>query len=170
MKAFSCFIHTCEPQAEAPKPLILPNDKLSQKVAEMVQKGLNASPKVVMNQTLEPTKNTKIDQKTAALVDQFLQPNNHNISMINMEPLSLNHVIPLHNNEVKLELQPQLQQITQVVLNAPSQLDLSEPLLMCQPTLMFDPSQIIPVTAHHLTPHHFVQVHSHNIPNHNHYL
>ncbi|RZC40920.1 uncharacterized protein BDFB_002768 [Asbolus verrucosus] len=46
-KRFSFFVHLCDPQPEPPKPVIQPNDRLPQLVAEMVQKGLNASPKVV---------------------------------------------------------------------------------------------------------------------------
>lgn len=189
---FSFFIHTCEPQPEPPKPIIQSNEKLSQKVAEMVQKGLNASPKVVNPNTIAPDCNknqlhtdpqmkiintTPIQQVKMmdSSTDQLLQQQQHQqqqnqLSLLNMESVALNQVLPIQNGtDIKLQVQPQLSQLTQVVVSAP-QLDMTEPLLMCQPTLMFDPTQVIPVTAHHL-PHHFVQVHSHNITNqHGHYL
>lgn len=65
-----------------------------------------------------------------------------------------------------VKLQPQTDQIQ---LTAP---DLSEPLLMCQPTIMFDTS----LTAHTLTlPHQIVHSHAHvhhnqHTTNHGHYL
>lgn len=84
------------------------------------------------------------------------------LSSIDDHTIQVGQLVQMQNMEgLKLQVQPQLQQLTQVVVAAP-QLDMSEPLLMCQPTLMFDPSQVIPVTS---LPHHFVQVHSHNIAN-----
>lgn len=165
-QAFSFFVHTCEPQLEPPKPIQVDNDKLSQRVAEMVQKGLNASPKIV-NTDLQKSLQSELDQKFLE-TDQILQQNH--LQLLNMDSVTLNQVLPIQNaSDLKLQVQPTLQQLTQVLVGAP-QIDISEPLLMCQSALMFDPSQVIPVAAHHI-PHHFVQVHSHNITNqHGHYL
>lgn len=48
-KPFAFFVHKCEPLPEPPKPVVAPNDKLPQLVAEMVQKGLNSTSKAVTN-------------------------------------------------------------------------------------------------------------------------
>lgn len=81
------------------------------------------------------------------------------LSVQTSDPLQFNQVLPLQSMDtIKLELQPQLPQLAQVVVSTGAQLDMSEPLLMCPPTLMFDSSQIIPPQ--------FVQVHSHNLHNH----
>lgn len=60
-KRFAFFVHECKPLPEPPKPVIAPNDKLPQLVAEMVQKGLNATPKAVknLNPTTTPEQNCK---------------------------------------------------------------------------------------------------------------
>lgn len=56
-------------------------------------------------------------------------------------------------DSIKFHVQPQL---AQVVVATP-QLDVTEPLFMCQPTLMFEPSgEFIPMP-------HFVQVHPSNV-------
>lgn len=190
---FAFFVHTCEPQPEAPKPIIQPNDRLPQLVAEMVQKGLKAFPKVpVSNITqtisvhtpeLQQQKNQSMPQicenkeitndmmksiQTTQMIDPKLLHNEQllhtqmQLSSLDDHTIQVGQIVPIQNMEtLKLQVQPQLQQLTQVVVAAP-QLDMTEPLLMCQPTLMFDPSQVIPVTT---LPHHFVQVHSHNISN-----
>lgn len=75
------------------------------------------------------------------------------------DPLQINQIIPLQNMEsIKFQVQPQL---TQVVVAAP-QLDVSEQLFMCQPTLMFEPGELISMTT---IPPHFVQVHPSNVHN-----
>lgn len=174
---FAFFVHNCEPLAEAPRPNIQSNEKLPKLVADMVLKGLNASPKVLSPNVSNDTKifqkhiSNELEEKSANIVqpvEQKLEISQHlmqnHLQVQNMEQMQLNQTLPVQNlDTIKLQIQPQLQQLTQVVVNTP-QLDISEPLLMCQPTLMFDPSQIIPVSAHAL-PHHFVQVHSHNIHN-----
>ncbi|KAF5296182.1 hypothetical protein FQA39_LY12636 [Lamprigera yunnana] len=170
LQQFSFFVHTCEPQLEAPKPIFqIDNDKLSQKVAEMVQKGLNASPKIVNPNVNVQNKiiQSELDQKLLEN-DELLQQNQS--QLLNLESVALSQVLPIQNtSDLKLQVQPTLQQLTQVLVSTP-QLDISEPLLMCQSALMFDPAQVIPVTTHHI-PHHFVQVHSHNISNqYGHYL
>ncbi|KAK5640300.1 hypothetical protein RI129_011111 [Pyrocoelia pectoralis] len=171
LQPFAFFVHTCEPQLEAPRPAVQVNsDKLSQRVAEMVQKGLNASPKVVNPNLIATNKTIEANdiEVTFLETDQVLQHNQ--LQLLNMDSVNLNQTLPLHNaSDLKVQVQPTLQQLTQVLVSTP-QLDISEPLLMCQPALMFDPAQVIPVSAHHI-PHHFVQVHSHNISNqHGHYL
>lgn len=199
---YAFFVHNCEPQPEAPKPVAHPNDKLPQLVAEMVQKGLNAAPKVTpvnnngsamnMHHTINTPHVQDVNQmqKTTPLSTGHLKPNCED-NMLKMEQVTqiidqkflqsdqlihaqlhlpnmddqniqVGQILPMQNLEtIKLQVQPQIQQLTQVVVAAP-QLDMSEPLLMCQPTIMFDPTQVIPVTS---LPHHFVQVHSHNIHN-----
>lgn len=195
---FAFFVHTCEPQPEAPKPVIQPNDRLPQLVAEMVQKGLNASPKVPLSNsllnsrqmiTVQTPEVQHLDQQRNLLMPQIcttkdmtsdtmksVQPTQmidakflHSdqllhtqmqLSSIDDHTIQVGQILPMQNMEgLKLQMQPQIQQLTQVVVATP-QLDMTEPLLMCQPTLMFDPTQVIPVTT---LPHHFVQVHSHNI-------
>lgn len=172
---FAYFVHTCDPQPEPPKPIIQPNEKLlSQKVAEMVQKGLNAKPKVVINNDVLPITNDSNEEDTQIFAkadsDPILQQNQ--LQLFNMEPVTLSpftEIKTFHNpGEFKFDVQQSLPQFTQVVVTTP-QLELTEPILMCQPAIMFDPTQMIPVTTHPIQ--HFVQVHSHNLTNqHGHYF
>lgn len=166
----------------------------------MVQKGLNASPKVpvsnshiISRQTITiqspdvqhldqhrglpmpqicTTKDIASDSMKAMQPTQMidtkllhsdqLMHTQMQLSSIDDHTIQVGQIVPVQNMKgLKLQVQPQIQQLTQVVVAAP-QLDMTEPLLMCQPTLMFDPTQVIPVTT---LPHHFVQVHSHNITN-----
>ncbi|XP_018324549.1 uncharacterized protein LOC108736580 [Agrilus planipennis] len=85
--------------------------------------------------------------------------NQNYLPVFNLDQVQLNPLIQFNgtNDSIKLEIQPQIQQLSQVSLCTP-QLGMSEPI-MCQPTLMLD-SQILSFTAHHL-----VQMHSHNLQN-----
>lgn len=77
------------------------------------------------------------------------------------QSIQLNQLVPLPNmDNIKLEV-PQFQQVTQVLV---SESEMGEPILFCQPTIMLDPSQVIPVTAHSFTSH-FVQLHPPNMNN-----
>jgi hypothetical protein len=177
-KPFAFFVHVCDPQPELPKPVIQPNDRLPQLVAEMVQKGLNASPKVV-NPNPQPTEHNKQINNESKDQTQLFQTNllqdledksleNHqtpiiheNIQLPSMQQQTIQLVqnLPIQGMEtIKLELPSHLQQYTQFVVS-----DMSEPLLMCQ-SLMLDTSQVIPVSTHTL-PSHFVQIHSQNLHN-----
>lgn len=168
---FAFFVHNCEPQSEAPRPNIQSNEKLPKLISDIVMKGLNATSKINIqqnnfisndmlrdNEKKTPLMSMPVIQEKLNISTQILQ--NHHIH--NLEPIHINSTMPLQGIEtIKVQVQPPLQQLTQVVVSAP-QIDVSESLLMCQPTLMFDPSQVIPVSTHTL-PHHFV--HTHNIHN-----
>ena len=184
MKPFAFFVHVCEPQPEPPKPIIQPNDRLPQLVAEMVQKGLNASPKVVnLNpQTVEQPKqiDNNLVRKEDIQTQQLFQtsiledlegnksmenlqgqiiPENIQLPSMQQQTIQLVQNLPIQGMEtIKLELPSHLQQYTQFVVS-----DISEPLLMCQ-SLMLDTSQVIPVSTHTL-PSHYVQIHSQNLHN-----
>ncbi|XP_063911434.1 uncharacterized protein LOC135128454 [Zophobas morio] len=184
LKPFAFFVHVCEPQPEPPKPIIQPNDRLPQLVAEMVQKGLNASPKVVnLNpQTVEQPKqiDNNLVRKEDIQTQQLFQtsiledlegnksmenlqgqiiPENIQLPSMQQQTIQLVQNLPIQGMEtIKLELPSHLQQYTQFVVS-----DISEPLLMCQ-SLMLDTSQVIPVSTHTL-PSHYVQIHSQNLHN-----
>lgn len=75
--------------------------------------------------------------------------------------IQINQLVPLQNVDgIKLEV-PQFQQVTQVLV---SEADIGEPILFCQPTIMLDPSQVIPVSTHSFAPH-FLQLHPQNLAN-----
>ncbi|CAH0546773.1 unnamed protein product [Brassicogethes aeneus] len=199
------FVHQCEPLAEAPKPHILPNNRLQQLVADMVQKGINSTQKLLeannVNKILEvvdkeENQNSSEQNMTnysAKILDITDEPkglethqksvtqaamikvldnkgNKHEPIYIPLpsfgeasefitDPLALpmnQQTIMVQNwasnmETVKLELQPQLQPFTQLVVSGP-QLDMSEHLLM------FDATQVIPITANLNS--HFVQLHN----------
>lgn len=184
-KPLAFFVHNCEPLPEAPKPRIQPNDRLPQLVAEMVQKGLNASPKVVnldpQPQELKLVNNNDTGKEVVThlfqenLLETLVSVNKapdidsqedhqliqDTLQLAQMQPQTIQLVqnVPIQNMDtIKLELPSHLQQYTQLVVS-----ELPEHLLMCQ-SLMFDTSQVIPVTAHAL-PSHFVQIHSQNLHN-----
>ncbi|KRT82057.1 hypothetical protein AMK59_4700 [Oryctes borbonicus] len=82
----------------------------------------------------------------------------HSIESVGMQ---INQLVPLQNmDSIKLEV-PQFQQVTQVLV---SDGDIGEPVLFCQPTIMLDPSQVIPVSSHSFAPH-FLQLHPPNLAN-----
>lgn len=171
---FAFFVHNCEPQAEPPRPIVQSNDKLPKIISDIVAKNLNTTAKSdvhqnnYINNTNKSQNNVKLEGKKSyismpliedklGLSPQLMQA--HTIQ--NIDQIHLNTAMPLQGIEtIKLQVQPSLQPLTQVVVSAP-QIDMAESLVMCQP-LMFDPTQIIPVTTHAL-PHHFV--HTHNIHN-----
>ncbi|KYB28868.1 uncharacterized protein LOC103312268 [Tribolium castaneum] len=172
-KPYAFFVHTCEPQPEPPKPIIQPNERLPQLVAEMVQKGLNASPKVVNpNPVTTELKQTgkeeqlfqtnlleELGEKTMENEQHAVIQENIQLPSMQQQTIQLVQNLPIQGMEtIKLELPPHLQQYTQFVVS-----DMSEPLLMCQ-SLMLDTSQVIPVSTHTL-PSHFVQIHSQNLHN-----
>lgn len=177
-KSYAFFVHTCDPQPEAPKPIIQPDDRLPQRVAEMVQKGLNASPKVVNPNPIPQTTEVKpLTDKIlkedplfhtnllAELGDKSIDNEEHSVIQdiqlpsMQQQTIQLVQNIPIQGMDtIKLELPSNLQQYTQFVVS-----DISEPLLMCQ-SLMLDTSQVIPVSTHTL-PSHFVQIHSQNLHN-----
>lgn len=172
LRPYAFFVHVCDPQAEAPKPIMQPNDRLPQLVAEMVQKGLNASPKVVDHNPTQQIENNvrkeaDLFQTNILLEDlqdktlespQIIQDN---FQFPNLQPHTVQLVqnLPIQGMEtIKLELPSHLQHYAQFVVS-----DVSEPLLMCQ-SLMLDTAQIIPLTNHTM-PSNFVQIHSQNLPN-----
>lgn len=175
---FAFFVHNCEPLPEPPKPVITPNNRLPQLVAEMVQKGLNSTPKAVKNlntSTALKSANKQQQQLQDALpvLQQQQKINNclpHQQEKIETtqstpqtdtilqsplqyvdDPVQINEIIPIQNiDNIKFQVQPQLAQVV---------VDVNEPLFMCQPTLMFEPGELIPITT---LPPHFVQVHPAN--------
>lgn len=149
-----------------------PNDRLPQLVAEMVQKGLNASPKVVdPNPTQQIENNVRKEadlfQTNILLEDlqdkplespQIIQ-DNFQFSNLQQHTVQLVQNLPIQGMEtIKLELPSHLQHYAQFVVS-----DVSEPLLMCQ-SLMLDTAQIIPLSNHTMSSN-FVQIHSQNLPN-----
>lgn len=215
---FAFYVHKCAPLPEPPKPNIQPNDNLSKLVADMVQKGLNASPKIInidppedplyisadslvqssnintqmqeqeslLHQsqliTLDHTNQVKLSEQLEKQLSTELQLTS---DMNHQLPVSLNQVnqqtldskmltnellqsqlqvqnleqlqlgsLPLQSMEsIKLELQPQLQQLTQVVVTGAPQIDILEPLIVWPPTLMYDPTQQVVSVAHSYNSH-----------------
>lgn len=151
-----------------------PNDRLPQLVAEMVQKGLNASPKIVDQNQAPPIENnarkeTDLFQTSILLEDlqhdkplesqQIIQDSFQFPNLQQHTTIQLVQNLPLQGMEtIKLELPPHLQQYTQFVVS-----DVSEPLLMCQ-SLMLDTAQIIPLSNHPM-PSNFVQIQPQNLHN-----
>lgn len=66
---YAFFVHDCKPLPEPPKPVVAPNDKLPQLVAEMVQKGLNSTPKAakILGSTTTTTVNVTTTTATAQI-------------------------------------------------------------------------------------------------------
>ncbi|KAJ8952024.1 hypothetical protein NQ318_023465 [Aromia moschata] len=168
---FAFFVHTCEPQPNIPKPIIQPNDRLPQLIAAMVQNGPSVSQKAAEKAEKCIARLNKHLRNHPNLKAIFEADNNQQPQLI-QDPVSLEtqtvqlmQNVPLQTLEnVKLESQAQLQHgCTQFVVSAP-QFDMSEHFLMCQP-LMFETSQVIPLSTHSLPPH-FVQVQS-TMPNQN---
>lgn len=147
---------------EAPKVQIQTNDRLSQLVAEMVQKGQKYVQTCPQTQIIDNNmnKNDIIGDNLITLsneeekIEDNSQTMENNVDLNQQTTIQLVQNVPLHNlDTVKLEIQPQIPPFTQVVFSGP-QLDVSEHLLMCQP-LMFDTTQVI-----HNLPSHFVQLHN----------
>ncbi|XP_022909337.2 uncharacterized protein [Onthophagus taurus] len=171
---FSCFVHNCDPQPEAPKPTILPNEKLPKLIADMVQKGLDSTSKPINNHTTSNSlhessvihhpnnQGVSVHREPSDIIhvhqDQLIE--HGQLEIQNLEPtFQLNHLVPLQNmDSIKLEV-PHYQQVTQVLV---SDSDIGEQILLCQPTIMLDPSQVIPVSGHSLQSH-FLQINSGNI-------
>lgn len=138
-------------------------DSPNTQALNQIQRNLSMPP-VMNKQTRENGSKPDQAEQTFFDTDDSLIQAQVQLPSIEEQNLHFGPLMPMQNMDaVKLQVQPQL---TQVVVAAP-QIEMSEPLLMCQPTLMFDPVQVIPVTG---LPHHFVQVHPHNVYNQEHYL
>lgn len=127
----------CEPQAEPLKPIVHSNEKLPKMIADIVEKGKKAVP---VQKDTEHQQNEVQPPQQMANNNQMIQV--QNLDQLNM--IQLNQMVPLPGLEaIKLEVQPQIAQ----VMVSSSQIDMIEPLLVCQPTLMFNQTQVIPVSS-----------------------
>ncbi|KAJ8934560.1 hypothetical protein NQ314_013278 [Rhamnusium bicolor] len=164
---FAFFVHNCDPQLDVPKPVIQPNERLPQLIAAMVQNGPSVSQKAAekAEKCIARLNNNeqKLHTNPQQLVVSYAGENSQQLLLqdsLNLESQSVELVqnVSLQTLEnVKLEGQSQVQHsCTQFVVTP--QFDMSEHFLMCQP-LMFETSQVIPLSTHSL-PSHFVQVQS----------
>lgn len=175
---FAFFVHNCEAQSEFPKPTIHSTEKLPKLISDIVMKGLNTSTNYLnapdkslhVNNMMMRDSDRKSLLSMPIMDDKLNIPMMHNQStMQSLDQIHLNNTIPLQGIEaIKVQMQQPVQQLTQVVVSAP-QIDIPESLVMCQPTLMFDPTQVNPVTTHPL-PHLFVHTHNIHAQHQGHYL
>lgn len=202
---FAFFVHSCEPQAEIPKPIAQSNERLAQLVAAMVQNGptisqraaekaekciarLNQEQKVKSHSESQPLQQLQsqpllqqshqseslsdsqlmmqqVPQSQPQLIvsygdtsQQLLQDSlaveSQTVELVQSLPLQSLESIKLEGHQSEEPLQPSC---TQFVVSTP-QFEVSDHFLLCQP-LMFDTSQVIPLSNHTL-PSHFVHVQS----------
>ncbi|KAI4472026.1 mitochondrial inner membrane protease subunit 2 [Holotrichia oblita] len=169
------------------KPIVYPNDKLPDLVAKMVQRDWilpQKQPPTPYHKynlynphhfyIIDPAQRSHLHQQQLhhqqeaanndSLQNSTLTPppgNALEVHNLDATDIQINQLVPLQNVDgIKLEV-PQFQQVTQVLV---SEADIGEPILFCQPTIMLDPSQVIPVSTHSFAPH-FLQLHPQNLAN-----
>lgn len=169
------FVHKCK-EHDVPKQPPPVNDRLQQLVAEMVQKGLKSSPKVLNIHPL-PENQEKSVNNVEKNDDKVVINSEMNTDHVNSPETSPKNFQPLENVQfdniqytnniqtfhllsnvplqtmdgIKIELPPSLQQYTQVFLSS-SNLDMTESLLMCQPLLFDGSSQAVSIGNQNINP------------------